>query len=680
MMKRNILLRNVIVFFTMIPVFCSAGTALSKDRKQAVQLDTVVVTAEKIDEDYQTGDVDTSQSTAQHSIIKREYFDGKMQTLPDVIEKEAGVQIRQTGGLGSLSTVSLRGSGSDQVMIYLDGTLLNDASGGGVDLSNISLSDVESIEIYRGTTPIHFNNASIGGAINIKTLKSGDGLHGHLKAGYGSFQTRELSGLATYKPEEWDTLLLVNHLAGKNNYTIENKNGTPLNPNDDRKEKRNNAEFSQYNVLAKFGYDLTTDNRIDIVNQGFLKDQNLPAWNNSATADASLDTRRNITSAKLTLNDIGALHLNTATEFSYLYKDEDYQDRHGSIGLGNQHFEYITRRYGGQSYIEWPTDHHTAILTFDLYQEAYDPEDLLSETNLNSSTRNSFGIGFQDNLMLLTDRLIISPAIRYVYIDDELQSGTDLYGDPMEGISRQEGYWSPQIGFKFQPSDWIALKSNLNKYYRTPSFFELFGDRGFFMGNSELKPETGVNFDAGVEAGKTIQNRLLNGFSTEIVYFQSHVDDLITRVYDARGIGKSVNISGAAIQGMEVTGKIKLFEYFQLIGNATIQDAENQSRIKGFDGKKLPGIFSKQYLGRMETSYRNAKLFVEYVANKDMYYDAANLLKAKDQAYVNTGISWLIQDFLISVEAKNITDNQYEDYNGYPMPGVSYFGSVKYTF
>ncbi|MFH2066291.1 MAG: TonB-dependent receptor [Pseudomonadota bacterium] len=679
-MKLKIVLKTTTTFSAFVLILCFAGTVMPEDRKQTVQLDTVVVTAEKINEDYQTGDVDTSQSTAQHSIIKREYFDGKMQTLPDVIEKETGVQIRQTGGLGSLSTVSLRGSGSDQVMIYLDGILLNDASGGGVDLSNISLSDVESIEIYRGTTPIHFNNASIGGAINIKTLKSGDGLHGHLKAGYGSFQTRELSGLATYKPEVWDTLLLVNHLAGKNNYTIENNNGTPLNPDDDRKEKRNNAEFSQYNVLAKFGYDLTTDNRVDIINQGFLKDQNLPAWNNSAAADASLDTRRNITSVKLTLNDIGALHLNTATEFSYLYKDEDYQDRHGSIGLGNQHFEYITRRYGGQSYIEWPTDHHTAILTFDLYQEAYDPEDLLSETNLNSSTRNSFGIGFQDNLMLLTDTLIISPAIRYVYLDDELQSGTDLYGEPMEGISRQEGYWSPQIGFKFQPSDWIALKSNLNKYYRTPSFFELFGDRGFFMGNSELKPESGVNFDAGVEVGKTIQNGLLNGFSTEIVYFENHVDDLITRVYDARGIGKSVNISGAVIQGMEVTGKIKLFEYFQLIGNATIQDAENQSRIKGFDGKKLPGIFSKQYLGRMEINYRNGKLFVEYTANKDMYYDTANLLKAKDQTYVNTGISWLVQNFLISVEAKNITDNQYEDYNGYPMPGVSYFGSVKYTF
>ncbi len=335
-MQQKIQFKSAAAIFTMIMILCFAGTASPKERKQAVQLDTVVVTAEKINEDYQTGDVDTEQATAHHTIIQRDYFEGKMETLAEVIEKEAGVQIRQTGGLGSLSTVSLRGANSDQVMIYLDGILLNDAAGGGVDLSNISLSDVESIEIYRGTTPINFNNASIGGVINIKTLKSNDGLHGHLKTGYGSFDSREISGLATYKPGEWDTLLLTNYLASKNDYEINNNNGTPLNPDDDRSEKRNNADFSQYNVLAKFGYDFTDRNRIDIVNQGFLKDQNLPAWNNSSTANASLDTKRNISSVKFTADDIGALHLNTSTKFSYLYKNEIYEDRHSTIGRGNQ--------------------------------------------------------------------------------------------------------------------------------------------------------------------------------------------------------------------------------------------------------------------------------------------------------------------------------------------------------
>ncbi|MBA4368486.1 MAG: hypothetical protein C0403_12715 [Desulfobacterium sp.] len=679
-MQQKIQFNTAAVFFVMILILCFSGTASSKDQKQAVQLDAVVVTAEKINENYQTGDVDTEQATAHHTVIQREYFEGKMETLAEVIEKEAGVQIRQTGGLGSSSTVSLRGANSDQVMIYLDGILLNDAAGGGVDLSTISLSDVESIEIYRGTTPINFNNASIGGVINIKTVKSATGLHGHLKTGYGSFGSKELSGLATYKPGKWDTLLLANYLDSKNDYKIENDNGTPLNPDDDKTEKRNNAEFSQYNMLAKFGYDFTGSNRIDIVNQGFVKDQNLPAWNNSSTADATLDTKRNVSSVKFTVDDIGALHLNTSTKFSHLYKNEIYEDQHSTIGLGNQHLQYITRRYGGESYIEWLTDINTVILTMDLYQEIYEPEDLLSIIDQKSSSRNMYGIGLQDSLTLFNDTLIVTPAIRYSYFDDELQSGTDLYGKPQEGISQQEDYWSPQIGFKIQPLDGLSLKSNLNKYFRTPSFFEMFGDRGFFLGNSELKPETGINFDAGIEMNKTLTSHLFNGFSTEIVYFQNNIDDLITRVYDARGIGKSVNISSAVIQGVEVTGKVKLYDYFQLIGNAAIQDAENQSRINGFDGKQIPGLFKSQYLGRIETSYRNWKLFLEYVINKDMYYDTANLLQAKDQNYLNTGASWLIHHFLISVEAKNITDNQYEDFNGYPMPGVSCFGSVKYTF
>ncbi|RPJ79603.1 MAG: TonB-dependent receptor, partial [Deltaproteobacteria bacterium] len=351
-----------------------------------------------------------------------------------------------------------------------------------------------------------------------------------------------------------------------------------------------------------------------------------------------------------------------------------------TIGLGNQHLKYITKRYGGESYIEWLTHINTVILTMDLYQEIYEPEDLLSGIDQNSSSRNMYGMGLQDSLVLFKDTLIVTPAIRYAFFDDELQSGTDLYGKSQEGVSQQEDYWSPQIGVKIQPLNGLSLRSNLNKYFRTPSFFELFGDRGFFLGNSELKPETGINFDVGMEVNQTFDHYLFNGFSTEIVYFQNNIDDLITRVYDARGIGKSVNISSAVIQGVEVKGKVKLYDHFQLIGNAVMQDAENQSRIEGFDGKKLPGLFQNQYTGRVETSLRNWKLFVEYVVNKQMYYDTANLLKAKDQNYLNTGVSWLVHHFLISVEAKNITDKQYEDFNGYPMPGVSCFGSVKYTF
>ncbi|MBW1893583.1 MAG: TonB-dependent receptor [Deltaproteobacteria bacterium] len=668
---------RILVVFIFVSFFFG-NDLVAETQKEAARLGAIVVTAKKADDEYETGDVDTEQTPANYTIIKREQFEGKMEDLAEVIKKEAGVQIRRSGGLGSFSTVSLRGSTSDQVMIYMDGILMNDASGGGVDLSNISLSDVESIEIYKGTTPINFGKASIGGVVNIKTIRSENGLNAGVGAGHGSFNTNDLSGFINYKPGKWDCLISADYLTSDNDYEIENDNGTPLNPHDDKKEKRNNAQFDQYNVLGKFGYDFNRNNRIDLVNQWFSKDQGLPNWSN--TSRATLDTKRNISTVKFTANDLGSFHFNTATKFSYLFKNEEYRDVHSDIGLGNQHSRYITTRYGGEFYAEWLTDMNTLILVMDAYHETYEPKDLLSGIDPNSSSRDMPGIGMQDSLVLFEDMLTITPAFRYTYYKDKLKSGVDPYGHLLDSVSQSKGYFNPQIGLKLQPLTWLTFKTNLDRYNRVPSFFELFGDRGFFIGNYDLKAETGVNFDAGFEVNKKIENKLLNNFSANVTYFQSNIDDLITRVYDARGIGKSVNISSASIKGIELWGKIDLFKYFKLIGNATIQDPVNHSKIQGFDGKKLPGQFQKTYMVRAETRYHNWKLFAEYIANKDMYYDTANLLKAENQSNINIGISWLFNQLLLSLEAKNITDERYEDYNGYPMPGASYFVKAKYDF
>ncbi|MBN64178.1 MAG: hypothetical protein CME20_22695 [Gemmatimonadetes bacterium] len=53
-----------------------------------------------------------------------------MTNLADTLRDQTGVQIRQSGGLGSNSAVSIRGSSSKQVQVYLDGMLLNDLAPG----------------------------------------------------------------------------------------------------------------------------------------------------------------------------------------------------------------------------------------------------------------------------------------------------------------------------------------------------------------------------------------------------------------------------------------------------------------------------------------------------------------------------------------------------------------------
>ncbi|NJL59676.1 MAG: TonB-dependent receptor [Desulfobacteraceae bacterium] len=106
----------------------------------------------------------------------------------------------------------------------------------------------------------------------------------------------------------------------------------------------------------------------------------------------------------------------------------------------------------------------------------------------------------------------------------------------------------------------------------------------------------------------------------------------------------------------------------------------NRSGIKAFDGKQLPGRFDTAYRGRLEAAYHPIKFWAEYIRESGMYYDSANLLPADAKNEVNIGMSWLFRSWLFTLEAKNIGDDHYEDFNGYPMPGRAWYFNVQYKF
>jgi len=666
----------------MVSLFVAAvGFAAERETLEPpVMMDAVVVTARKMNEPLRTGDVDREITPVMTTTIRREAFEGKTENIAEIIEKEVGVQVRQSGGLGSFSSVSLRGSSSDQVLVFMDGILLNDASGGGVDLSTIALSDVAAIDIYRGATPINFGSSGIGGAVNIRTLRSKKGLNASASGGYGSFNGRKINGFINHKPGRFDYLISADYLASDNDFEILNDNGTEWNPNDDRVEKRNNAEVEQANLLGKVGYDASDTLRLDLVNQFFIKDQGIPSWNNSPLTRSTLDTIRNITTVKLTADDLTAAHLNTNTRLSYTWKEEEYDDRGGHIGLGQQHNTYTTDRFDADMFVEWTGDRQNLIGTVNLLHETYESEDHLGKSNPRDSRRDTFSLGMQDSIFLFDESLIVTPAARYKWIEDTLSAGSSIWGTPLGQENRSDNYLTPQIGLVYGPLAWLKLKSNLAKYVRQPSFFELFGDRGLFIGNPDLKEERGINFDIGAECQWAAPVDWLQRLSLNAAYFHNDVEDLITRVYDARGIGKSVNMSGALIRGVEFSGTVEFLDRFRAVANFTHQDPKNESDINAFDGKRLPGRFENSLLGRLEARYAGVTVYGEYVMETGMYYDAANLLPAADKKEVNAGISWAFGSWMFWLEGKNLADERYEDFNGFPLPGRSFFASIKYTF
>src|SRR5688572_20151524 len=97
---------------------------------------------------------------------------GRLRTTADLLAGGVGVHVRQFGGLGAFSAVSIRGSASSQVAFYLDGVPLNQAQYGVVNAADLPIEALGRIEGFRGAAPLAFE--SPGGGV-VQLLSRDDG-------------------------------------------------------------------------------------------------------------------------------------------------------------------------------------------------------------------------------------------------------------------------------------------------------------------------------------------------------------------------------------------------------------------------------------------------------------------------------------------------------------------------
>ncbi|KPA11838.1 TonB-denpendent receptor [Candidatus Magnetomorum sp. HK-1] len=658
---------------------------ISAKNETPVYLDTIVVKASSEDNDIQTGDVVPEEVSTFMTEIKKTEFEGKINDLTDIIKKESGIQIRRTGGIGSNSTVSFRGSSSNQVMVYMDGILLNDASGGGVDLSNIGLSDVESIEIYRGTTPLQFSHASIGGALNIKTLRTKPGFKGSFSLGTGSFGLNSQSAFLNHRPGKWDYLMSFDHMEINYDYDLLNDYHT-VNPYDDKWQRKKNDTLNQLNFMSRLGVDLTDRIRVDFSSHWFSKDKGLPNALNRQSP-TSYDIRKKDFIARMAVDQIGSWNMNTILGFKQ--KKEYYDDPHGDIGslygIGKQRYQYTTDVYTFHLDAENISDNHLTRLMFESRYEAYTPKDLLKLQMTKDCDRLTFIGGIQETLFFMNQQLLIIPGVRFYLLRDALR-GTynptteEWIPDKIE----EKDYFSPQLGLRYQPYNWLIFKTNAAKYTREPSFYERYGDRGLVYGNPTLKAEKGVNIDAGLELNFSFDHSKIHRFSCNAVWFWSDIDNIIIREPDSSGSIQYKNHESARIEGFETSLNLEFLKFFKIISNATFQDAKNLDKtFSVFYQTSLPGRYNRSYMTRFETIISGLRLYSEWTRETGMYYVSGNLLPAKVKKETNIGASYLYKSLNLSFEGKNITNEKYDDYSSlhfFPKPGRTYFFKIMYKF
>jgi outer membrane cobalamin receptor len=518
---------------------------------------------------------------------------------------------------------------------------------------------------------VQFASASIGGAINIRTLRPTGKNENSVQIGYGSFDTRELGLSHIGGKSPWETVFSAQYLDSANDFSFVNDNGTTQNSSDDRIEHRNNAQISRVNALFKLGRRFERGLRADALFDVLDKDQGLPSMDNNPATTASLDSTSLNATVSVSAQKIRDSPWNARLRAFASRRSELFDDSEGQIGLAAQHTRDKTRRYGLEAFGERVSHRHTFSGVISLSREAYEAKDLSGRTKDLDARRMMVESALQATQFYFQDTLLLTPALRYQAYRDEIEGDQE---------SESNDYLNPQAGIKFELAEDIAIRANAGRYVRIPSFFELFGDRGFVKGNAGLEAEQGINIDGGIDIQHQFLMDWLDEWHLNLNYFYSDIDNLIALVFDARGVGRAVNIASAEIQGVEFSARFGFPTQTDLILNATWQDPVNRSPIAAFDGKRLPGRYETMALLRLEQFISFIKLYYEFRYESGQFYDSANLLPAADVREHSVGMEAQYGAARFSLEANNLGDENFQEFNGFPTPGLSVFGKLTYRF
>src|SRR5918993_3321620 len=129
--------------------------------------ETLVVSAAQIDQPL-------SRTPDSVTVIQGHEIEAKQQfTLSSALRSVPGLTLQQNGGPGTVTSLFSRGGESDYTLVLVDGVRQN-SFGGGLDLSQVPLQDVERIEVLRGSQSALYGADAIGGVIQIITRSGGD--------------------------------------------------------------------------------------------------------------------------------------------------------------------------------------------------------------------------------------------------------------------------------------------------------------------------------------------------------------------------------------------------------------------------------------------------------------------------------------------------------------------------
>lgn len=631
---------------------------------------------------YAETQLDTIQTTANtlkglapydfigaHESLNSEQFDQNFNTLSSILEQQSGIEVQSIGGIGQYSSPVIRGSSGQQVLVFWDGMLINNLSGGSADIGNLNIGLAKKIDIYRSIAPAELTASAVGGLIHIQSADLPD-THklnqGKSTLTYGSHNTKQVSLMQSFNFAQSQWLLATEYLSADNDFEYLQL-GSAVNPNTPTLVPRYNNGVHQYHTLLK-GLHKLNSGKLDISFQHGQNDRELSSVINSPTNQAKISTSNE------------SFQLRWTEHWNSQYKSElisaiskqtqVYDDQFSSIGLGAQLNEYHTDglKFNWNNYIDF--NNVSALISARLQKESTASKyKLLDEEALKKQC--SAGKGCNSEYQRLQADL--SSRIKFLYENNQLilqASHIELADKNLVSTSSKNEYrgttWS--VGLEHQFSSSISPYLNIAEQIRLPSTNELFGDRGLTLGNPDLLAEQAQHLEIGLS------------FNNAFVEFQSSIylrdiKNAIVAEPGNQGVIRYSNLGKTRHVGVESNLSWFPINQLSIATNLTLQDNKiiEDKRFAYYEGKQVAGYSQIYSFISLQWAQPNWDIKLSNTLELKGYYSNSNLQPKDNKNRWDASLGFNINEWRISLDGKDLTNNAVQDYPFYPEPGRSYF-------
>lgn len=647
-MKKHVVISVLsVVYLLSSPVISFATVQDSTEIKMEYNLDEIEVSAQRSPAIY-------SQVARILSVIERKEIEGAaVQSIQDLLEYVAGVDVRQRGAEGVQADVSIRGGTFDQTLILLNGVNITDPQTGHHNLNlPVSLNQIQRIEVLEGPAARVYGPNAFSGAINIVTVKAeGNSLQATLSGGSfgyfdgslsGTFETGKLNHMVAFSRKQSDGYI--------DNTDFENNTFYYSNSlNNEKGELNFQTGYSEKGFGANSFY--------------------TPVYPNQYEKTKTLFT-------SLRWESKGKFHF---TPVVYYRRNQDrfelFRDNPASWYTNHNH--HITNVYGtnlnswfnskfGKTAlgVEFRSEH---ILSNVLGKELDEPKDVPGEDAVftKSDERNILSV-FAEHAAYINNWTFTAGIMANYISEGDL--GINVF---------------PGVDISYNVTENVKLYSSYNTSLRMPTYTDLYYKGPTNIGNPDLEPEEASTIEGGVK----MNYDLVRGHA---VFFYRKGKDLIDWVKQENDdVWQPQNLTDVNNLGLELQTVLQFRNKF-----GTSYPNINLSYLYNNIDKKDEGVVSNYVLDNLKhkmTGSLNQQLaknlsidfrfvFQDREGTYTKYEDTVSLGEVDyDPFWVfDSKLSYSNKAFTIFASVNNIFDKKYNDIGNVIQPGRWFKAGISY--